>query len=99
MASTNLFARYFWALTTAIVVSACSDGELRGRSAPSQDGGTYLVVDDNNGGLCGPIRVDGQDWKAALHSPGPISPGAHEIAPSRTARRRYLECWCRLAAA
>jgi hypothetical protein len=77
MPPTSLFAR--WPLTAAIMVSACSQGDLRGKAVPSPDGGTYLVVDDNNGGLCGPIRVDGQEWKVSLHSPGRISPGVHAI--------------------
>ena len=91
MPPTNLIPRQLWALTAAIMVWACSDGDLRGRAVPSPDGGTYLVVDDNNGGRCGPIRVDGRDWKAALHSPGRISPGAHEIACGTTMKFEIRE--------
>jgi|SRR6186713_713757 len=76
----TLFPRRLWPLSVAIMACACSQGDLRGSAVPSQDGGTYLVVDDNNGGLCGAIRVDGQDWKASLHSAGRVSPGVHEIA-------------------
>jgi len=37
-------------------------------------------VDDNNGGHCGPITVDGKQWAAPLHAPGLIAPGKHQIA-------------------
>lgn len=69
---------------TAFVIAVamcvgCDDRELRGKSLPSPDGETYLVIDDNNGGGCGPIRVDGQDWKFKIHVPGAIAPGVHKI--------------------
>ncbi len=57
----------------------CGGAELRGKSVPSPDGKTYLVVDDNNGGACGPIKVDGRLWQFPLHTPGPIEPGIHKI--------------------
>ncbi len=57
----------------------CGGAELRGKSVPSPDGKTYLVVDDNNGGSCGPIQVDGRAWPFPLHTPGPIEPGVHKI--------------------
>ena len=64
---------------TLTALSGCSDRELRGRSVDSPDGGTYLVVDDDNGGRCGPLRIDGRDWPHEIGEPGPIAPGAHEI--------------------
>lgn len=60
------------------LLSGCND-ESHGQSVPSSDGGTYLVVDDNNGGNCGPILVDGREWLQPLHTPGSIAPGAHSI--------------------
>jgi hypothetical protein len=54
-------------------------GELRGKSERSVDAKTYLVVDDDNGGGCGPILVDGRNWPHPIHSPGPIEPGVHKI--------------------
>lgn len=57
----------------------CRDRELRGYSKPSRDGQTYLVVDDDNGGGCGPILVDGKRWPHPIHTPGPIAPGEHVI--------------------
>jgi hypothetical protein len=65
---------------TAVIALACSRSELRGKSVASPDGKTYLVVDDDNGGRCGPIKVDGQVWTTALHSAGSITPGLHEIS-------------------
>ena len=64
-----------------VVASAvgCHDRELRGYSEPSRDAQTYLVVDDDNGGGCGPIRVDGEPWPHPVRSPGLIAPGDHVI--------------------
>jgi hypothetical protein len=69
------------AVSIVIVLSAlgCTDRDLRGYSERSQDGRTYLVVDDDNGGGCGPILVDGKQWPHALHTAGPIGPGEHVI--------------------
>lgn len=58
---------------------ACSGADLRGRSLASPDGKTYLVVEDNNGGECGELFVDGQKWQYPLHQPGPVEPGIHTI--------------------
>jgi hypothetical protein len=46
---------------------------------PSTDGKTYLVVDGDNGGACGPILVDGKQWPSPLHVAGAIEPGLHTI--------------------
>jgi hypothetical protein len=65
----------------AIVLGACSgDGDLRGESTPSPDGGTYLIIDDDNGGMCGPLTVDGKQWPHRIGQPGPVDPGTHVIA-------------------
>jgi hypothetical protein len=66
-------------LATVAITPACSDGELRGKSVPSPDGKTYLIVDDDNGGNCGGLRVDGQAWTYKIHSAGPITPGVHTM--------------------
>jgi hypothetical protein len=34
---------------------------------------------DNNGGDCGPIRVDGKLWKYRIGEVGLIEPGRHTI--------------------
>jgi hypothetical protein len=68
--------------TTALVSClACNHGhsELRGSIAPSQDGKTYLAVMDDNGGHCGPIKVDGKIWPYSIGQAGRIEPGRHTI--------------------
>jgi hypothetical protein len=59
------------ALITAVLVSAgCEPEHLRGRAEPSADGRTYLVIDDDNGGTCGPMFVDcGQDGSIEFEVP------------------------------
>jgi hypothetical protein len=66
-------------LAAAIFATGCDDGELRGRTDDSKDGKTYLIVADDNGGHCGPIRVDGKVWPHALNVPGAVAPGDHRI--------------------
>ena len=46
---------------------------------PSADGRSYLVVADDNGGECGPIKVDGQVWPHKIGEQGQVSPGQHKI--------------------
>ena len=53
--------------------------ELRGRYKPSTDGKTYLVIEDNNGGKCGPLYVDQKIWPHSLNNAGEIKPGDHII--------------------
>lgn len=60
-------------------LSACDDGLLRGSVEASKDGGTYLVIADDNGGSCDAIKVDGKVWPLALERAGSISPGTHVI--------------------
>ena len=59
--------------------AACTDQDLRGSSTASPDGKTYLVVADDNGGHCGPIKVDGKPWPYAIGKAGRIDPGSHTI--------------------
>jgi hypothetical protein len=67
-----------FAAALAICV-ACTHSGLRGSSAPSQDGYTYLAVMDDNGGKCGPIKVDGKVWPYSIGRPGRVEPGIHTI--------------------
>ena len=53
--------------------------ELRGRYIESIDGKTYLVIEDNNGGECGPIYVDRKIWSHGLNEKGEVQPGRHSI--------------------
>lgn len=65
-------------LTTATGLG-CHKRDLRGSSVASPNGQTYLVVDDDNGGECGPILVDRESWPHTIHAPGAIAPGRHVI--------------------
>ena len=63
-----------------LFVSGCGgDYELRGKVVPSEDGKTYLVVEDDNGGQCGPMLLDGKPWPHAIGQRGLVSPGEHQI--------------------
>ncbi|CZF79639.1 hypothetical protein [Grimontia marina] len=49
--------------------------ELRGRYLPSPDGKTYLVVEDDNGGMCGPLTVNGKEWPHGPYQKAEVTPG------------------------
>ncbi|WP_444942907.1 hypothetical protein ACJJIK_12345 [Microbulbifer sp. ZKSA006] len=53
--------------------------ELRGRYKDSPDGKTYLVIEDDNGGKCGPLEVNGKPWPHRLFEKGQIEPGEVSI--------------------
>ena len=53
--------------------------ELRGRYMKSTDGDTFLVIEDNNGGKCGPIYVDKKIWPHNIGEQGKIAPGEHTV--------------------
>jgi hypothetical protein len=59
--------------------AGCDDGHLRGSVKKSSDGKTYLVVADDNGAQCRPLKVDGKIWPHKLNEQGPIQPGDHTI--------------------
>lgn len=58
---------------------SCDDGILRGKEIYSTDGKTYLVIQDDNGGQCGPILVNGSVWNFKIGEAGEIHPGIHSI--------------------
>lgn len=62
-----------------VVLAGCEDSYLRGDVAPSPDGKTYLTVVDDNGGACGPVLVDGDEWPHPIGERGEIEPGSHTI--------------------
>ncbi|ACB36400.1 hypothetical protein Lcho_4148 [Leptothrix cholodnii SP-6] len=66
-------------LLTCTICTGCDDGYLRGAVSKSPDGKTYLAVVDDNGGQCGPIKVDGAVWSYPIGQAVPISPGVHTI--------------------
>lgn len=53
--------------------------ELRGRYKSSEDGKTYLVIEDDNGGKCGPLYVDQKLWSHGIGAKGEVLPGEHSI--------------------
>lgn len=53
--------------------------ELRGRYKESPDGKTYLAIEDDNGGQCGPLLVNGKEWQHSLNNKGQVAPGEHSI--------------------
>jgi hypothetical protein len=58
---------------------------------PSPDGKTYLVVDGDNGGACGPILVDGKQWSFPIHVAGSIAPGRHIIECGKKVKFKIKE--------
>jgi hypothetical protein len=66
-------------MIAVLLCAGCSRSDLRGSWSPSRDGLTYLIVADDNGGNCGPIRVDGDVWPHAVGRAGRINPGHHTI--------------------
>ena len=69
-----------FAFTMLLGCVGCSTGVLRGTYKASEDRRTYLAVVDDNGGHCGPIKVDGKVWPHPIGEAGPIDPGPHTIA-------------------
>jgi hypothetical protein len=57
----------------------CANRELRGKVKPSPDNKTYLVIEDDNGGGCGPIFIDGKVWGFDIGEKGMIESGEHII--------------------
>ncbi|MBV1921990.1 MAG: hypothetical protein KUG73_15025 [Pseudomonadales bacterium] len=53
--------------------------ELRGRYKASGDGKTYLVIEDDNGGKCGPLYVDKKVWPHGIDARGEVEAGDHSI--------------------
>ena len=66
-------------LAAAISLAGCDDAHLRGSVTKSSDDKTYLTVLDDNGGVCGPIIVDGKIWPHKIGVAASITPGRHRI--------------------
>ena len=62
-----------------VIIINHDDGYLRGSVTFSEDGETYLSVEDDNGGRCDSIFVDGKFWRYKVNEVGPIAPGIHTI--------------------
>jgi hypothetical protein len=63
---------------TSLAVS-CSKRELRGRIQKSNNGGSYLVINNDNGGKCGEVLLDGRKWPYPLHAFGQVPSGVHTL--------------------
>lgn len=66
-------------VAATMLIAACSERPLRGTADPSPDGNTYLAILDDNGGGCGPVKVDGRPWSHGIGEVAPIEPGKHTI--------------------
>ena len=61
------------------VLTGCDDGYLRGHVSKSANGKTYFAVIDDNGGHCGPMKLDGTVWPHAIGEIAEIKPGKHTL--------------------
>jgi hypothetical protein len=75
----KFFKDYFYLIILLCLLSSCFNRELRGKVKKSQDKGTYLVIEDDNGGKCGNILVDGKVWPYKIGEKGKIESGEHRI--------------------
>jgi P pilus assembly chaperone PapD len=57
----------------------CTRQDIRGWFTKSDDGKTYLVVEDSDGPNCPPIWVDGRKWPVGVGEKAEISSGTHKI--------------------
>jgi len=60
-------------------VTSCDDGYLRGEVSKSADGKTYFAVIDDNGGQCGPMKLDGIVWHHSIGEIAEVNPGKHTL--------------------
>ena len=63
----------------ALLLIANRREHLRGAVSPSDGGKTYLSIDDDNGGRCGDMVVDGELWPHPIGEARPIEAGRHSI--------------------
>lgn len=66
-------------LALLLFLTSCGYRDLRGKISNSSDKKTYLIIEDDNGGQCGGIYVDGKKWPHAIGEKGPIEAGMHTI--------------------
>lgn len=65
---------------TGFYFYSCRNNDLRGWWKTSNDGKTYLVVDDSDGGSADTkFTLDGQPWPYAVGERGEIEPGCHDL--------------------
>ncbi len=67
-------------LGIAFYFYACHNNDLRGWWKKSDDGKTYLVVDDADGGsVNAQFMLDGRPWPHPVGERGEIEPGCHDL--------------------
>jgi hypothetical protein len=79
LSSTHLSVLAAIATVLSFFCTACDESDLRGSFAASKDGRIYLAFIDDNGGYCGPMKVDEKVWPHPIGEAGPINPGRHTI--------------------
>jgi hypothetical protein len=89
-------------LLSVLSIAGCGNvhHDLRGFWEESRDGRTYLSIDDNNGGHCGPLLVDGRAWAHAIGQPGTVAPGRRVISRGgdlmleiQAGTTFHMNCW------
>jgi len=76
----QLTERGHFLLLLALLSVACGKRELRGQSAPSADGHTYLVIAESPG--CVSFHVDGKPWPHAVGVAGALPAGQRKLSCS-----------------
>lgn len=68
-------------LLLSAILLGCSNRDLRGWWKPSDDGKTYLVVEDDDSGRSADSRctLDGRPWPHPVGQRGDIERGKHEL--------------------
>jgi hypothetical protein len=68
-------------LGTCFYFYSCHNRDLRGWWKKSDDGRTFLVIEDPDGASANnPCTLDGQPWLYQVGERGEIAPGLHDIA-------------------
>ncbi len=62
-----------------VPLQGCSNRDLRGWWADSDDGQTYFVLEDTNSENCPPVFIDSKEVVTAIGSKVHISAGNHSI--------------------
>ena len=74
------------------IVCSCSINQcLRGKISKSKDDFSYLVIVDNNGGLCGELYVDGKKWLSDINQKTKIELGTHYISCGDSLKENSVE--------
>jgi hypothetical protein len=70
----------FVLVCTGFYLYACRNNDLRGWWKDSDDGKTYLVIEEADGGsVKTQFALDGRPWPHVVSEPGEIEPGCHDL--------------------